>query len=424
MAIALLFLLLALAFAMGGSGDDGDPPEPIDGTNGNDTLIGTDGDDLIRGLDGDDLLVGGNGDDTLYGGNGNDTLDGGRGFDRVFGGAGDDVIILPDQFAGNIFGGPLAFYDGGTGSDTLDGSHATRGLTVHLYDSIDQIDNRVFAHGRISDVNGGAAAFSDIDTILTGDGDDGFFLDSVTIPLTIMTGGGNDTVHLNHSAGHRIDLGSGDDTIRVTGLPAAVSHLSGGDGQDVLIVNALGVVDGRLTLAADGSGVVRSGDEDRILLDGFDIFHVDGIDFDGSNARQDLIVTSDKGLGDSLVLGGSGNDFLSAAIVSGGDGDDTLHGFHMTGGDGADTFVVDTLIGGTLGDPLALITDFTPGTDTLSITAYHYGTVPPATEFTQLLDPDTGILTILLNGEPAVLLISDTEIDLSQIDLTFRSFGP
>ncbi len=57
------------------------PPEAIEGTAGDDTLIGTGGDDIIRGLAGNDTIKGGGGDDTLVDGAGRDVLDGSQGVD-------------------------------------------------------------------------------------------------------------------------------------------------------------------------------------------------------------------------------------------------------------------------------------------------------------------------------------------------------
>ncbi|MEG4046529.1 calcium-binding protein [Microcoleus sp. Pol17_C1] len=85
------------------SGDINNPPNVINGTNGNDNLTGTNGNDTINGLAGDDVLTGlrandiingGDGSDNLSGGKGFDTLNGGLGNDNLVGGAGNDVFVL------------------------------------------------------------------------------------------------------------------------------------------------------------------------------------------------------------------------------------------------------------------------------------------------------------------------------------------
>ncbi|MEG4816101.1 calcium-binding protein [Microcoleus sp. K5-D4] len=85
------------------SGDINNPPNVINGTNGNDNLTGTNGNDTINGLAGDDVLSGlrandiingGDGSDNLSGGKGFDTLNGGLGNDNLVGGAGNDVFVL------------------------------------------------------------------------------------------------------------------------------------------------------------------------------------------------------------------------------------------------------------------------------------------------------------------------------------------
>ena len=57
-------------------------------------ILGGNGDDAIRGSAGDDSLVGGTGNDVLTGGNGDDSLSGGAGDDRLSGGGGEDSAIF------------------------------------------------------------------------------------------------------------------------------------------------------------------------------------------------------------------------------------------------------------------------------------------------------------------------------------------
>ncbi|MEG4067113.1 calcium-binding protein [Microcoleus sp. Pol11C2] len=75
------------------SGGINNPPNAINGTNGNDNLTGTPGNDTINGLAGDDLLSGLRGNDIINGGDGSDNLSGGKGFDTLNGGLGDDNLV-------------------------------------------------------------------------------------------------------------------------------------------------------------------------------------------------------------------------------------------------------------------------------------------------------------------------------------------
>ncbi len=93
----------------------------LDGTNGSDSLFGGDARDYLTGGNGDDSLYGGAGADTLLGGagkdwlqggDGNDLLIGGAGADTLVGGAGDDVYVLSDSL-------DLLVESVGQGTDTI-----------------------------------------------------------------------------------------------------------------------------------------------------------------------------------------------------------------------------------------------------------------------------------------------------------------
>ncbi len=97
--------------------DDGERPNPIQGTDGDDHLIGTDakdaiwamaGNDTVEAGGGDDLIRAGGGNDEVYGGAGNDRMAGARGADTLSGGDGDDLM----------YGGPQDdVLTGGEGAD-------------------------------------------------------------------------------------------------------------------------------------------------------------------------------------------------------------------------------------------------------------------------------------------------------------------
>src|SRR5207248_3041752 len=76
---------------------------------------------------GNDYLNGGTGNDTLLGNGGNDRLVGGAGADSFDGGAGDDTIVA--DAADTTAGTPMIL--GGSGTDTLDFSAETQGVTFN-----------------------------------------------------------------------------------------------------------------------------------------------------------------------------------------------------------------------------------------------------------------------------------------------------
>ncbi|WP_108813841.1 calcium-binding protein [Loktanella sp. Alg231-35] len=153
-------------------GDD----DPLDGTDGNDSIFGFDGDDTINagaGVDfinaglgndtvnggdnrdtiegraGDDTLNGEGGNDEIRGGAGNDTIDGGYGSDVVRAGRGDDEIS--GGFGARLIGGELInatdrtdTLRGEGGSDTIymwgGGGLASGGLSSD--DPVDNVDEK------------------------------------------------------------------------------------------------------------------------------------------------------------------------------------------------------------------------------------------------------------------------------------------
>jgi len=129
----------------------------------------------------------------------------------------------------------------------------------------------------------------------------------ITLPATILGGGGND----------RITGGGGPDT------------LDGGAGGDVLA----GGAGADMLLGRQGNDTLDGGDQNDAL--------------DGGAGRDNIL----GGAGDDVLTGGGGPDTLN-----GGDGNDALTGGGardlLTGGDGTDTFAG--------GDSEREITDLTP----------------------------------------------------------------
>ncbi len=118
--------------AVGGAGAD-----EIDGSQGNDLLFGFAGSDTLEGGDGNNVLFGDVGEDTLRGGNGtdylsggadNDSLSGGSGVDTLDGGSGTDTYFVVDA-PGNF----VTIRDSdGLGSVTVQGGSGTYALAAGL----------------------------------------------------------------------------------------------------------------------------------------------------------------------------------------------------------------------------------------------------------------------------------------------------
>ena len=222
----------------------------IQGGDGNDTLTGgenTDdvlsgdsaaaGDDTLNSLGGDDRLTGGDGNDLLNGGEGSDSLSGDAGLDTIQGGAGDDTI-----FSGVLNDEPDAM-GGGAGTDLVDYSGASAGVTVSLdgvaNDGVPGEGDNVGVD--VEDVTGtakadaitGSAAANELlggagnDTLSGAGGSDG--LDG---------GRGNDAL----DGGAGIDAivgGPGNDALR--GRDISADDVSCGGGADSAVLDALDV---------------------------------------------------------------------------------------------------------------------------------------------------------------------------------------
>ena len=223
----------------------------IMGGKGNDMLIGGAGHDRdeidLNGPDNSSGLADGDTSDDnatiteggLFGGAGNDTLNGGDGADVIMGEAGDDTIIYdaadnPTSAVDGItiddneFTGVVDSVDGGTGTDTLDASASTTGLTLDLNTTDDAFvnienvigsedaANNLTGDGMANSLTGGEAAdtiagMAGNDMIMAGEGDD----------VAITGGAGNDTIY------------GGDGADSLLG-GAGADMLVGGEGADTL----------------------------------------------------------------------------------------------------------------------------------------------------------------------------------------------
>lgn len=335
----------------GGAGDD-----YLDGDAGNDILYGGADNDLLEGGFGSDTLIGGLGTDTLRGEDGDDDIILGSG-DSVVGGAGDDEFYVYDAEG---TGGTATIVGGETGEDLADGTNGGLGdwLRLERDSDVTRVTTAyvVTATGaEAGTVTGGDTnlTWSQIENIMTGDGNDTIDLSLDTSGMLVYAEGGADSV----------TGGSGDDVI-YGGLGGDTIH--GGDGNDY--------VDG-----GEGNDLLTTGLGNDTLIGG------EGNDTLMNSNGDDSLV---GGSGDDLIIATGGNDTLE-----GGDGNDTLLGGidhdQMFGGSGDDTFRLednfgnDVIVGGetgeTNGDTLDLSLVTTATTIDLTATDPEAGTVSDGT---------------------------------------------
>jgi len=344
----------------GGAGDDS-AAGSVNGGLGDDTVLGSSGDDTLDGGDGDDTLDGGSGDDTIDAGtastcvggcwdwidegtsdNGSDvflatlgtatvdysgrtnpvtvtigaglTNDGESGekddvqatIYEVIGGAGDDTLTA-DAAGSALAGGPGADeLNSGAGTDVLDYSTDTAGVSVDL-----STDSDATIVGVQPTVSGGdaegdvvSAGFEDI---WGGDGNDTLIGDDAV--NGIDGGAGNDAI--TGGLGADILTGwTGDDTFDEGAVTSGLDTITGGLGVDTIDYGA------RTTdTLVDLTGVTASG-QDTVAPFG--------------TAEEGDLVTAENastGTGDDTILGNADDN-----VLSGGAGADD-----MDGAGGADT---------------------------------------------------------------------------------------
>lgn len=317
---------------------------------------------------GDDTVLGGQGGDTLSTGSGQDTVNGGAGADSINAGDDEDSIQLTDGFGDDTIAGG----EGGADDDTLAGGALTEAVTV-TFNADDE-------SGAVTNPGGDTAAFSEIEAVETGSGDDtidgsastgGVNVDSGAGDDTMSGGAGDDTLAAGDGAdtvdgglgADSVTGGDGDDELRISdqfGNDTIVGGEGGetpggvGVGGDTLAGGGL-TEDVTVTFNADGeSGTVTNPGGDTATFSEIEAVETgsgdDTIDATGSPVG----VNANSGAGDDTITGGTGGDTLAggagidtidggagadsidggadADSLSGGAGDDTI-----TGGDGNDT---------------------------------------------------------------------------------------
>ncbi|HLO75857.1 MAG TPA: hypothetical protein VK196_05310 [Magnetospirillum sp.] len=142
------------------------------------TITGNDAANLLDGRDGADHLYGGAGADTLRGGNGADFLDGGAGGDVMWGGVGNDTYVVNDA-------GDAVIEGIGGGIDTVRTSVEYR-MDTFVENAVIIGTDRVRVTGNASDnliIASDAGCVMDghlgADTMIGGEGHDGYYVDNV-----------------------------------------------------------------------------------------------------------------------------------------------------------------------------------------------------------------------------------------------------
>ena len=236
----------------------------ITGDAGDNVLTGTGESDLIEGLAGNDTIYGLAGEDGLYGGDGDDALFGGEGDDALGGGLGDDRL------------------DGGAGNDRASYYFATSGVTVNLnlqgaaQNTGQGLDTLI----SIENLEG-----SPFDDVLIGD-DNANILRSVRGSDILVGGGGNDTINVDYRA-------------HPNEFAFAQISADGGDGDDLITLNAFNMDSGLITMTGG---------------DGDDVISLEGSNLGGFQVQ---------------MVGGAGNDTFTGvgavrATIKTGDGDDIV----------------------------------------------------------------------------------------------------
>lgn len=225
-------------------------------------------------------------------------------------------------------------------------------------------------------------------------GDDGGRLDGGRGDDSLIGGEGNDTLY-GGEGNDTLHGGGGDDTLRGGG---GNDLMNGDDGNDLLI-------------GGEGDDSLFGGGGNDTLLGGW---------------GNDLVVA---GEGNNLLEGGEGNDTLVGVhldldgrdiggvnYLNGGEGNDLIiagAGDIASGGAGEDTFLLGSWLGA--GAP-AEIMDFTPGEDRL-VLDFPDAEHKPEVRITH--DPDTGIASVIVDGDVVALVHNGAGLHPDMIERGF-----
>jgi Ca2+-binding RTX toxin-like protein len=274
----------------------------------------------IRGTWGDDSLVGTDDNDTFRLSEGNDTLDG-------LGGS--DWLLADADFIEVDLGAGTAVFDGFTQVLRNIENVDLQGTDVHLTGS--DRDNRLFVR-------------ADNATILGGAGNDHLRLNTTSRSngdSLVQGDAGNDYISINGSEGANVTVsgGSGDDVILVEGS-GTTATVSGGSGDDMLrflfplLYTSVEPIAGGLRLSSFFDTTVDVMDDVEFFQFRGSTVPDPGYTYAETLALAPNLITGTDG--DDTLYGTSGNDRIEALggndlILPGGVGNDTVDG-----GDGQD----------------------------------------------------------------------------------------
>ena len=356
-------------------------------------------------VDRDITILSGSGNDTIYGGYGSDSIvtnDGNdwveqyrSGDDTVITGNGTDTVVLSDWTSESVVMGSqndtLEGYGYVTVYDTLDGGDQIDLLNISNDNGTDDLDNVVrfetihlaageSYHYIISD-----GSLFDQDTVaVTIDAQDlgagesvNFDASNLDRSITILFGGGDDTIYGGHGTNDSINAGEGNDQIFMSNELTGSDSIDGGNGTDTLtfsdngtgtddldhVINIENITLGdSITSVITVDTLVAAGENLNINakgLTGTNTLNWDGsAETDGTfnvvGSGQNDTVTGGSGddtlngdAGDDQLAGGNGHDSIVAGTgadtVTGGDGNDTITGGEgvdsLSGGNGNDSFI-------------------------------------------------------------------------------------
>lgn len=177
-----------------GDSETGTDADVIKAGDGNDTVMAGAGADTVFGGSGNDLILGGGGDDSLMGDEGDDILNGGAGADVMDGGQGSDTFVVGDNNGGDtVIGGE----DPGDGDfDVLDLTGVSSATTVTYFGA----ESGTLSHAT------GSVAFSEIERLALGSGNDTVTAQANAGPLGVSGGSGTDALIINGQAVGRNDV--------------------------------------------------------------------------------------------------------------------------------------------------------------------------------------------------------------------------
>nr|WP_281249304.1 VCBS domain-containing protein [Planktotalea frisia] len=482
------------------------------GYSGNDVLDGGDGNDKIVGGLGDDTISGGVGDDYVLAQTGDDTISTGTGTDQVLGGSGDDAITIDGTGNKTIDGGAgtdrvILSQSGVTGFDDFTISYANSTLSMaalngdiltlsnieeiafgsNVYTFYERSSSGYTRNSFIDSTNQTIYSVDNSDTSVTSSFSNtsfgsweisnfGFttsanvsvngssqnqyiFLGGTRSEFTgsyeVDLGGGNDRLILVPLNSDSIDMGAGDDYVRIEVNASSFSTpdwasfssslLDGGAGTDTLSFMESKTGGATLTLTSGGAenfenieGTLyrTTNTGDTIIGDSNNnsIFGLTGADIlygrDGDDIiYAETVVSYDSGRvyeasennyddklygegGDDILVGNAGDNTLD-----GGTGADTI-----TTGSGSDTVILRAGDGGTELTDADIITDFTDGVDVLGLDNNLLYTELTRAQGTGSYANDT-IISITDTAENLAILKGISASDVNYLDFASMSTG-